>query len=88
MEMICLRTLLGITYGDHISNEEVRNRTRQATGLHEELLTVKRRKLKLYGHVTRSTWLAKTILQGIVQGESEEADRNRHGRTPYRNGLA
>ncbi|KAK2163835.1 hypothetical protein NP493_1444g01018 [Ridgeia piscesae] len=43
----CLRKLLGITYRDHISNEVVRNRTRQAIGPHEDLLTtVKRRKLK------------------------------------------
>ena len=32
------------------------------------LTTVKRRKLKWYGHVTRSSGLAKTILQGTVQG--------------------
>ena len=69
MEMGCLRKLLGITYRDHISNEEVRNRTRQAIGHHEDLLTtLKRRKLKWYGHVTRSPGLAKTILQGTVQG--------------------
>ena len=69
MEMRCLRKLLGITYRDHISNEEVRNRGRQATGPHEDLLTtVKRRKLKWYGHITRSSGLAKTILQGTVQG--------------------
>ena len=38
-------------------------------GPYEDLLTsVKRRKLKLYGHVTRSSELAKTILQGTVQG--------------------
>ena len=56
MEMRCLRKLLGITYRDHISNEEVRNRTRQATRPHEDLLTtVKRRKLKWYGHITRSS---------------------------------
>ncbi|KAK2185576.1 hypothetical protein NP493_228g07008 [Ridgeia piscesae] len=69
MEMRCLRKLLSITYRDHISNKEVRNRTRQAIGPHEDLLTtVKRRKLKWYGHITRSTGLANTILQGTVQG--------------------
>ncbi len=31
---------------------------------------MKRRKLKWYGHVTRSTGLAKAILQGTVQGEA------------------
>ncbi|KAK2174744.1 hypothetical protein NP493_779g00002 [Ridgeia piscesae] len=69
MEMRCLRKLLGITYRDHISNEKVRSRTRQATGPHADLLTtVKRLKLKWYGHITRSSGLAKTILQGTVQG--------------------
>ena len=40
-----------------------------AIGPYEDLQTsVKRRKLKWYGHVTRSSGLAKTILQGTVQG--------------------
>ena len=40
-----------------------------AIGPYEDLLTtVKRRKLKWNGHVTRSSGLAKTILQGTVQG--------------------
>ena len=35
----------------------------------EDLLTiVKRRKLQLYGHVSRSSDLARTILQGTVKG--------------------
>ncbi|KAK2174760.1 hypothetical protein NP493_778g03006 [Ridgeia piscesae] len=42
-EMRCLRKLLGITYRDHISNEEVRNRIRQAIGPHEDLLTTVKR---------------------------------------------
>ena len=65
----CLTKLLGITYRDHISNEEVQNRTRQAIGPHEDLLTtVKQRKLRWNGHITRSSGLAKTILQGTLQG--------------------
>ena len=37
--------------------------------LHEDLLTiVKRRKLQWYGHVSRSSGMAKTILQGTVKG--------------------
>ena len=42
---------------------------RNAVGSYEDLLTsVKRRKLKWYEHVTRSSGLAKTILQGTVRG--------------------
>ena len=41
----------------------------QAIGPHEDLLTiVKRCKLKWYGHVSRSSGLAKIILQGTVKG--------------------
>ena len=69
VEMRCYRQLLGITYRDHITNEEIIGKVKQAMGQHEDLLTtIKRRKLKWYGHVTRSDGLAKTILQGTVQG--------------------
>ena len=38
-------------------------------GPHEDILTiVKRRKLQWYGHVSRSSDLYKTILQGTVKG--------------------
>ena len=41
----------------------------QAIGPHKDLLTiVKRCKLRWYGHVSRSSGLAKTILQGTVKG--------------------
>ena len=54
---------------DHVTNEEVRAKIQQAIGPHEDLLTiVKRRKLQWYGHVFRSSGLAKTILQGTVKG--------------------
>ena len=63
------RKVLRISYKDRVTNEEVRDKTKQAIGPHEDLLTiVKRRKLQLYGHVSRSSGLAKTILQGTVRG--------------------
>ena len=69
MEMRCYRKLLHISYKDHVTNEEVRTKVQQAIGPHEDLLTnVKRRKLQWYGHVSRSSGLAKTILQGTVKG--------------------
>ena len=66
--MRCFCKLLGISYMDHIANEEVKARIGNAIGPYEDLLTsVKRLKLKWYGHVTRSSGLAKTVLQGTVQ---------------------
>ena len=47
MEMRCFRKLLGISYRDHITNEEVKARIGNAIGPYEDLLaSVKRRKLK------------------------------------------
>ena len=69
LEMRYFRKFLIISHRDHITNEEVKARIRNAIGPYEVLLTsVKRRKLKWYGHVTRSSGLAKTILQETVQG--------------------
>ncbi|GFN98838.1 retrovirus-related pol polyprotein line-1 [Plakobranchus ocellatus] len=68
MEMRCYRGLLGISYKDHITNEEV-SRIVNAIGPHVDLQTiVRQRKLKWYGHTTRSSGLAKTIMQGTVNG--------------------
>ena len=67
--MRCFHKLLGISFRDHIINEEMKTRIGNAIGPYEDLLTsVKRRKLKWYGHVTRSSVLAKTNLHGTVQG--------------------
>ena len=69
MEMRCHRKILHISYKDHATNKEIRAKIQQAIGPHEDLLTiVKRRKLQWYGHVSRSSDLAKTILQGTVKG--------------------
>ena len=69
MEIRCYRKILHILYKDHVTNKEVGAKIQQAIGPHEDLLTiVKRRKLQWYGHVSRSSRLAKPILQGIVKG--------------------
>ena len=69
MRLMHHRKILHISYKDHVANEEVRAKIQQATGPHEDLLTiVKRRKLQWYGHVSRSSGLAKTILRGTVKG--------------------
>ena len=54
MDTKCYRKILHILYKDHVTNDEVRAKIQQATGPHEDLLTiVKRRKLQWYGHVCR-----------------------------------
>ena len=69
MEIRCCRKILYISYKDHVTNEEVRAKIQQVIGPHEDLLmVVKRRKLQWYGHVSRSSGLDKTILQGTVKG--------------------
>ena len=69
LEMRCYRRLLNISYKDHVTNEEVRNRINNAIGVHADILTmVKKRKLRWYGHISRSSGMAKTILQGTVKG--------------------
>ena len=69
--------ILRISYKDHVTNEVVRAKIQQAIGPQEGLLTVvKRRKLQWYGHVSRSSGLAKTILQGTAKGGRRQ-DRQR-----------
>ena len=40
LEMRCYRRLLNISYKDHVTNEEVRNRIQNATGMHDDLPTM------------------------------------------------
>ena len=69
LEMRCYRRHMNISYKDHVTNEEVCNRIQNAIGVHDDLLTmVKKRKLRWYGHISRSSGMAKTILQGTVKG--------------------
>ena len=65
-EMRCYRKILHISYKDRVT---VYAEIQQAIGPHEDLPTViKRRKPQWYGHVSRSSGLAKTILPGRVKG--------------------
>ena len=67
------RKILRISYKDHVTNEEVRAKIQQAIGPHEDLPSiVKRRKLQWYGRGSRSSGLAKNILQGTVEGERRQ----------------
>ena len=75
LEMRCYRRLLNISYKDHVTNEEVRNRIQNAIGVHDDLLTmVKKRKLRWYGHISRSSGMAKTFLQAL---DSERSKKER-----------
>ena len=64
--MRCCQRLLNISYLDR---EEVRKNIQAAVGEYEYILTlVKKRKLICFDHVSMSSGLAKTIIQGTVQG--------------------
>ena len=72
--MRCYLSLLNISYKDHVINEGVRRKSEAAAfGEYDELLTlVKKRKLRWFGHVSRSSGVAKTILQGTVKGKRKK----------------
>ena len=56
--------------GPCVTSEDVRRKIQAAIGKYDELLTlVKIRKLRWFGHISKSSGLAKTILQGTVQGK-------------------
>ena len=67
-EMRCFCKLLCILYKDHATNKEVHAKIQQVIRPHEDLTIVKRRKLQWYAHVSRSSGLAKIILQCTVKG--------------------
>ena len=77
MEMRSYLKILHTSYKDHVTSEEVRAKIQQAIGPHEDLLMiVKRGKLQCYGHVSRSSGLAKTILQS-TEKDGRRQDRQR-----------
>ncbi|CAH3169805.1 unnamed protein product [Porites lobata] len=80
-EMRCFRKLLGFSYRDHITNDAVRDRIRQAIAPCDDILTmVKKRKLKWFGHVSRRFYK-----EHCKEGE-EGADKRSVGKTTSLNG--
>ena len=75
--MRCYRRFLGLSCTEHVTYDEVHRRIEAQIGPFVDLLTaVKRRKLRWYGHVTRSHGLFKTVLQETVQwGRHREGQR-------------
>ena len=85
MELRCYRKIQRISYKDHVTNEEVLAKSQQAIGQHKDLLTiVKRRKLQWYGHVSRSSGLIKTVLQGTMKGGRRQGGQRRRWRDDVR----
>ena len=69
LEMRCYRRLLNISYKDHVTKEEVHNRIQNAKwSVWWSPNHGKEKKLRWYGHISRSSGMAKTILQGTVKG--------------------
>lgn len=74
------RILLGISYIDRVTSGEIKNRTRQAIGSREDLLTTARGenynskvRIKIIG-------LAKTFLQGSVNEKATKEDEESGGK--------
>ena len=85
MEIRCYRKILRISYKDHVTNEEVRAKIQQAIGPHKDLLTiVKRCKLYWYGHVSRSSVLSETILQGTMKGGRRQGRQKKRWEDNFR----
>ena len=77
-EVRCYRRLLNISCKDHVTNEGVRRKIQTAFEEYDELLIlVKKRKLRWFGHVSRSPGLAKTILQSTVKGKRRGRQKKR-----------
>ena len=78
MKMRCYRKLQRISRKEYVTYDEACANIQQAIGLHEDLLTiVKRRKLKWYGLVSRSSGPAKTILQGTLKRRIREGKQRK-----------
>ena len=66
------RKLLNFSYKDHVTSMEVCRKIQAAIGEYEFLTLAKKWKQRWFGYVSRSSGLAKTILQGTVKGKGRQ----------------
>ena len=74
LEMRCYRRLLNISYKDHVTNEEVRNRIQNAIRMHDDLLTMVKET------ETQVVWPHLKILwhgEGNSAGDNERSKKER-----------
>ena len=68
--MRCYLGILNNLYKNHVTNEKLCRKFQAAIGKYDEHPTMaKKRKLKWFGRVLRSSGLAKTTLQGTMNGK-------------------
>ena len=79
-EMLQETNLLLISPTEHKTDEYVRQQVDSLAGKQESLLaTVKRRKLSWFDHITRHNTIAKTILQGTLEGKRRRGRQRKTG---------
>ena len=89
MEMRCFRKLLGISYRDHITNEEVKARIGNAIGPNEDLLTaVKKTQTEVVRARHTTIWIGQDYPTGNssrrkTKRQTEETMRRQHQRVDW-----
>ena len=77
--------MLGISWKDRKTNEFLQRGIKARAGQQENLLGIgKRRKLAWFGHISRHNSLAKTVLQGTLEGGRKRGRQVMLGRQPKR----
>ena len=72
LEMRCYRRLLNISYKDHSTNKEVRNRIRSAIGEHDDLLTMVKKWNQMVWPNLKVLWHGKDSSAGKSESSKKE----------------
>ena len=84
--MRCYRRSRDITYKQHVTDEEVRNKIQDEIGKHDDFLSlVKTRKLRWNGHILKASGSARDSKRNWTERKTEIALRRQH-KGPYRSG--